>query len=208
MKLNSFNSFKGTILAKRLAVIVSMTIAGTLLAPILVKLQGAYLAAGAISAFATVKMGGGLIQPLLKDVSVYKLFTCLTIATSSLICVIFAHVLGYLSELYTIIAVMIISIVEGIFGCAYLRIIKSGIAAMFIELYDEFQTTVMFLESLAAVLTGITLTVILTLFDIRVGLALAGCFLLIALVIDALTVKNVWWLDKRKEIVIRRKKRS
>ena len=66
----------------------------------------------------------------------------------------------------------------------------------------------MFLESLAAVLTGITLTVILTLFDIRVGLALAGCFLLIALVIDALTVKNVWWLDKRKEIVIRRKKRS
>ena len=196
------NSFKGTILAKRLAVIVSMSIAGTLLAPILVKLQGAYLAAGVISAFATVKTAGGLIQPLLKNVSVFKLFVCLTIATISLICVIFAHVLGYISELYTIIAVMTISIVEGV------RIIKSGIAAMYIEVYDEFQTAVIFLESLSAVLTGITLTVLLMLFDIKVGLALAGCFLIVALVIDALTVKNVWWLNKRKEIIIRRKKRN
>ena len=202
------NSFKGTILAKRLAVIVSMSIAGTLLAPILVKLQGAYLAAGVISAFATVKTAGGLIQPLLKNVSVFKLFVCLTIATISLICVIFAHVVGYISELYTIIAVMTISIVEGVFGWAYLRIIKSGIAAMYIEVYDEFQTAVIFLESLSAVLTGITLTVLLMLFDIKVGLALAGCFLIVALVIDALTVKNVWWLNKRKEIIIRRKKRN
>lgn len=204
----SLNTFKGTILAKRLAVIVSMTIAGTLLSPIITKLQGVYLSAGIISMFATIKMGGGLIQPLLKDISVFKLFWCLALATSSLICVLFLHVLGFLSEYYTIIAIMIISIIEGVFSWAYVRVIKSGIAAMFIEVYDEFQTTAMFLESLASVLTGITLTIILVLYDIKVGLTLGGCFLTIALVIDCLTVKNVWWLDKRKEVIIMHKSKK
>lgn len=201
------SSFKGTILAKRLAVIVSMTIAGTLLSPILVKLQGEYLAAGVIAAFATIKTAGGLVQPLLKNTSVFKLFWALFVAMFLEILVIAMFVLGILSELYTIISIMVLSIIESLFGWAYLRVIKSGIAAMYIEVYDEFQTTAMFLESLASVLTGATLTILLLLFDIKVGLALGACFLMIALVIDALTVKNVWWLDKRKRVVIRRKKR-
>ena len=102
---------------------------------------------------------------------------------------------------------MSFSILEGLFGWAYLRGIKSGIAAMYIEVYDEFQTTAMFLESLASVLTGIILTTLLALFDVRVGLTLGACFLFVAIVIDCLTVKNVWWLDKRKQIIIRRKRK-
>lgn len=204
MKLNAF---KGTILAKRLAIIVAMTIAGTMLSPILVKLQGAHLAASAISAFATIKMAGGLIQPLLLKVSVYTTFWALFIVTIATIIVIFVFVLGFIPEQIFILMMMSFSILEGLFGWAYLRVIKSGIAAMYIEVYDEFQTTAMFLESLASVLTGIILTTLLVLFDVRVGLTLGACFLFVAIVIDCLTVKNVWWLDKRKQIIIRRKRK-
>ena len=204
MKLNAF---KGTILAKRLAIIVAMTIAGTMLSPILVKLQGAHLAAGVISAFATIKMAGGLIQPLLLRVSVYTTFWALFIVTIATIVTIFVFVLGFIPEQIFILTVMSFSILEGLFGWAYLRVIKSGIAAMYIEVYDEFQTTAMFLESLASVLTGIILTTLLALFDVRVGLTLGACFLFVAIVIDCLTVKNVWWLDKRKQIIIRRKRK-
>ena len=204
MKLNAF---KGTILAKRLAIIVAMTIAGTMLSPILVKLQGAHLAAVVISAFATIKMAGGLIQPLLLRVSVYTTFWALFIVTIATIVTIFVFVLGFIPEQIFILTVMSFSILEGLFGWAYLRVIKSGIAAMYIEVYDEFQTTAMFLESLASVLTGIILTTLLALFDVRVGLTLGACFLFVAIVIDCLTVKNVWWLDKRKQIIIRRKRK-
>lgn len=204
MKLSAF---KGTILAKRLAIIVAMTIAGTMLSPILVKLQGAHLAAVVISAFATIKMAGGLIQPLLLRVSVYTTFWALFIVTISTIVTIFVFVLGFIPEQIFILMVMSFSILEGLFGWAYLRVIKSGIAAMYIEVYDEFQTTAMFLESLASVLTGIILTTLLALFDVRVGLTLGACFLFVAIVIDCLTVKNVWWLDKRKQIIIRRKRK-
>lgn len=204
MKLNAF---KGTILAKRLAIIVAMTIAGTMLSPILVKLQGAHLAAVVISAFATIKMAGGLIQPLLLRVNLYTVFWALFVVTIATIVVIFVFVIGFIPEQIFILTMMSFSILEGLFGWAYLRVIKSGIAAMYIEVYDEFQTTAMFLESLASVLTGIILTTLLALFDVRVGLTLGACFLFVAIVIDCLTVKNVWWLDKRKQIIIRRKRK-
>lgn len=200
------NSFKGTILAKRLAVIVSMTIAGTLLSPILVKLQGAHLTAVVVSVFATAKLAGGLLQPLMLKLSLYKVFWLLFVETITTIITIMIYVLGYMPEHVFVVAMLILGVLDGIFGCAYLMIIKNGIAALFIEVYAEFQSTVKFLESLASLLAGGTLTILLILFDIKVGLTLGACFLMVALVIDALTVKNVWWMDKRKDIIILRKK--
>ena len=200
------SSFKGTILAKHLAVIVSMTIAGTILSPILVKLQGDHLTAVVVSVFATAKLAGGLLQPLMLKLSLYKVFWLLFVETITTIITIMIYVLGYMPEHVFVVAMLILGVLDGIFGCAYLMIIKNGIAALFIEVYAEFQSTVKFLESLASLLAGGTLTILLILFDIKVGLTLGACFLMVALVIDALTVKNVWWMDKRKDIIILRKK--
>ena len=198
--------FKETILAKRLTIIVAMTIAGTMLSPILVKLQGEYLTAVIVSVFATAKLAGGLLQPLMLKLSVYKIFWLLFAETLLSIITIMIYVLGVIPEQIFVVAMLILGVLDGIFGCAYLMIIKNGIAALFIEVYAEFQSTVKFLESLASLLAGGTLTIVLILFDIKVGLTLGACFLMIALVIDALTVKNVWWMDKRKDIIILRKK--
>ena len=200
------NSFKGTILAKRLTIIVAMTIAGTMLSPILVKLQGEYLTAVIVSVFATAKLAGGLLQPLMLKLSVYKIFWLLFAETLLSIITIMIYVLGFIPEQIFVVAMLILGVLDGIFGCAYLMIIKNGIAALFIEVYAEFQSTVKFLESLASLLAGGTLTLLLMLFDIKVGLTLGACFLSVAIIIDCLTVKNVWWMDKRKDIIILRKK--
>ena len=114
------NSFKGTILAKRLAVIVSMTIAGTLLSPILVKLQGAHLTAVVVSIFATAKLAGGLLQPLMLKLSLYKVFWLLFVETITSIITIMIYVLGYIPEHIFVVAMLILGVLDGIFGCAYL----------------------------------------------------------------------------------------
>lgn len=137
-ELFKINVFYGTFLFKRLILVVVMVMSFNLLSPVITSIYGKNLDITAISLFSIIVTSVGILQVLVRKVSIKYTSLCVIISHFILLLGLLVYALGLVNDMFLIYVLLFTTSLEALIGSAYINKISNILSKLYPNEYEEF----------------------------------------------------------------------